>query len=471
VIPAGGSGGYSYQWLPAGGTSASATGLCPGTYSVSVTDNNGCIVNETLAVTQPAPLVLSASGSTTICLGQNTNISASASGGTGAYSYNWAGIGAGATHTVSPAAASTYSVTATDANGCVSSISTVSINVTSLTAANLLVSGATAICAGNSATISSTVFGNTGPVTINWSAGAGSGSGAFSVSPTASITYTVTVTDACGNSVTGSVPVVVNPLPVISISPQTLVACKEVTASFTENSGTNSGASYYWQFGDGYGSIQPAAVHTYGASGSYPVTLTVTSAAGCANSASTTYNVTVNPGSIADFSSEGKDGTTLSPLYQFNNESQNAVSYQWEFGDGASSTLTDPQHAYAGKGEYTVTLITSSSAGCMDTITRRIEIKPIFTFYIPNAFTPDGNNTNDYFAPKGDEISEFKMMIFDRWGEMIYQTEDIQTGWDGRANNGSKVAETGVYVYKISVKDFEFRNHSFTGHVTLLTQE
>ena len=471
VIPSGGTPGYYYQWLPAGGTSASATGLCPGTYSVTVTDGNGCTLSSSLAVTQPAPLTVNASGSTTICLGQNTNITAAASGGTGTYTYSWTGLGSGANQTVSPVSPSTYSVTAIDANGCVSPVSTVAINVTSLTAANLTVSGASAICYGSSATISSSVSGSTGPVTVSWSGGLGTGNGPFTVSPPATTTYTVTVTDACGNSVTGSVPVTVNPLPTVDLSPQTLVACNEVNAAFAENSGTNGASQFSWEFGDGYVSALEHPVHTYGSTGMYNVSLTVTSPFGCVNTASTTCNITVNQGSIADFSSEGMDGTTISPIYKFYNQSQNSVSYLWEFGDGATSTFADPQHTYADKGEYEVKLYTSSSAGCRDSIIRKIEVRPVFTIYIPNAFTPDANNTNDYFTAKGSEISEFKMMIFDRWGEMIYQTEDIQTGWDGKANNGSRTAESGVYVYKITVRDFEQRYHDFTGHVTLLTQQ
>jgi gliding motility-associated-like protein len=471
VIPSGGTPGYSYQWLPSGGTSASMTGLCPGTYSVTVTDGNGCTINNTLAVTQPPALTISASGATTICLGQNTNITAAASGGTGAYTYSWTGIGSGASQVVSPASPSTYSVTAIDANGCTSPVSTVAVNVTSLTAANLTVSGTSAICYGNSASISSAVSGSTGPVTVSWSGGLGAGNGPFTVSPPATTTYTVTVTDACGNSVTGSVPVVVNPLPQVDLSAQTLVACREANADFSESSGMNSSAQFSWDFGDGYASALQNPSHTYETTGMYNVSLTVTSSAGCVSTAATTCNVTVNSGSVAGFSPEAMDGTTISPAYAFHNESQNAVSCVWEFGDGTSAASASPQHVYAGKGEYLVTLYTTSNAGCMDTITKKIEIRPEFTIYIPNAFTPDGNNTNDYFTAKGDEITEFKMMIFDRWGEMIYQTEDIQTGWDGKANNGSKSAETGVYVYKITVRDFEQRYHDFTGHVTLLTQE
>jgi gliding motility-associated-like protein len=471
VIPAGGTSGYSYQWMPAGGTSPGESGLCPGTYSVTVTDGNGCKVDTALAVTQPSPLITNATGSTTICRGQNTAISASANGGTGAVTFIWTGVGSGASQIVSPLIATNYNVSATDANGCVSNIATVSVNVTSLTSANLMVSDGAAICKGNTANVFSTVSGNTGTVTINWSDGLGSGSGPFTVSPAATTTFTVTVTDACNHSVTGTVKVIVHPLPVINISPQTLTACKEVTATFWDHSTTNVNANYYWTFGDGYGSANTTAQHTYETSGVYNVGVSVTSTHGCKNIASTTYNVTVNVPSFADFSSEATDGSTISPVYVFTNQSVNAATYIWTFDDGTSSFIENPKHEFADKGEYTITLVTLSNAGCKDSISKKIEIRPEFTFYIPNAFTPDGDNVNDYFAPKGSEVTRFKMMIFDRWGGMIYETEDKEKGWDGRANNGSSIAENGVYVYRIFVKDHLDQSHKYTGHVTLLTQE
>ena len=471
VIPAGGTPTYHYQWFPTGGTSASNTNLTPGTYSVNVTDDNGCLVSATLAVTQPTPVVVSATGSTTICLGQNTTISASATGGTGAYTYSWAGVGTGASQVISPLAPSTYSVIATDANGCTSSDASVAINVTSLTSANLAVSGATAICVGSTATIASSVSGNTGPVTTAWSGGLGSGSGPFTVTPLSSTTYTVTVTDVCGHSETSSVPVIVHPLPVIDIVPQSATACNEVTMNFVDNSTTNAGAQYSWSFGDGASSSQVSPWHTYGSSGVYNIGLTVTSPFGCVNAMGTTSTITVNTNSHAEFKSQAVDGTTISPVYRFHNLSSNSASYMWDFGDGTTSTISAPEHTYAQQGEYTVKLYTSSSAGCMDSTIDVIQIRPMFTIYIPNAFTPDGNGTNDLFSAKGDEISEFKMMIFDRWGEMIFQTDDINQGWDGKARGGSKPSENGVYVYKITVRDFEQRYHDYTGHVTLLAQE
>jgi gliding motility-associated-like protein len=263
----------------------------------------------------------------------------------------------------------------------------------------------------------------------------------------------------------------VNPLPQIDLSPQSISACNEATLNFIENTGTNNGSNFYWDFGDGYASAHTMPSHTYISSGMFTVTLTVTTLAGCDNSASTICNVTVYKPSVADFSVEAIDGTTLSPTYRFTNLSFNAVSYAWTFGDGNGSAAASPQHTYASKGKYMITLITESNGGCMDTLQKLVEIKPVFTIYIPNAFTPNGDNTNDFFTAKGDEITEFTMMIFNRWGEMIFQTDDIHKGWDGTAKNSTSVAQDGVYVYKIMVRDYEAASHNFTGHVTLLAQQ
>lgn len=468
VIPAGGTPTYSYQWLPNGGTGASASGLTAGTYAITVTDDNGCNVSSNVTITQPAPLTIIASGSTSICVGQNTQLSATANGGNGNYTFNWTGVGTGATQTVSPTISTIYDVTATDANGCISNTETLAINVTSLTAANLLVTPATAICNGNSATLTSNVSGNTGPVTINWSNNLGSGNGPFTVSPNTTTTYIVTVTDACNNSINAQIPITVNPLPVINVSPVAGVGCGEVAVNFQDNSTTNTGAQYSWVFGDGTTSNVVNPTHTYTQSGTYTINVMVTSSAGCSNSQNTSASITVHNLSKALFTAEAIDGTTVSPVYKFLNTSINAATFTWSFGDGANSTIYSPQHSYTDKGEYLVTLHVSSSEGCRDSLTIPVEIKPIFTIYIPNAFTPDGSGINDFFSAKGQEISEFRMMIFNRWGDLIFETNDLAKGWDGRANGGTEIAQDGVYVYKIEVRDFQSKYHDYMGHVTLL---
>ena len=238
--------------------------------------------------------------------------------------------------------------------------------------------------------------------------------------------------------------------------------------NFQDNSTTNTGAQYSWVFGDGTTSNVVNPTHTYTQSGTYTINVMVTSSAGCSNSQNTSASITVHNLSKALFTAEAIDGTTVSPVYKFLNTSINAATFTWSFGDGANSTIYSPQHSYTDKGEYLVTLHVSSSEGCRDSLTIPVEIKPIFTIYIPNAFTPDGTGINDYFSAKGQEISEFRMMIFNRWGDLIFETNDLAKGWDGRANGGTEIAQDGVYVYKIEVRDFQSKYHDYMGHVTLL---
>lgn len=471
VIPSGGTPVYGYQWLPGGGTSPSASGLCPGTYTIRVTDANGCVANETVVVTQPAPIATTAIGNITICKGQNTTISASSSGGNGNYTYNWSGGGTGSVQIVSPPVTTVYTVVTTDAKGCMGNTASVTVDVTSLTAANLTVSPGSSICYGNATTVSSSVTGNTGPIVINWSNGLGLGNGPFTVFPAISTTYTVTVTDACNNTVSSIVPIVVNQLPVINLAPLSGVGCSETTVNFANNS-INTGVQYLWDFGDGSTSTQINPSHSYNVSGTYSINVLVTSAYGCTNKANTTCSIIIYPGTQAQFTAEAIDGTTISPKYNFINNSVNATSQIWYFGDGTTSTQKNPPaHIYSAKGEYMVKLVTITQNGCRDSISIPVEIKPEFTLYIPNAFTPDGNGNNDYFTAKGQEIIEFHMMIFNRWGELIYQTEDMAKGWDGKAKEGAELVQTGVYVYKIEVRDFTQKYHNYIGHVTLVTNE
>ncbi len=95
-------------------------------------------------------------------------------------------------------------------------------------------------------------------------------------------------------------------------------------------------------------------------------------------------------------------------------------------------------------------------------------LEPDFLFYIPNAFTPDGDGVNDTFIGKGVFIKEFEMTIFDRWGNLIYKTTDINKGWDGKANHGTEAAQKDVYIYSIKITDIKRGKHSYKGIVTLV---
>jgi gliding motility-associated-like protein len=161
--------------------------------------------------------------------------------------------------------------------------------------------------------------------------------------------------------------------------------------------------------------------------------------------------------------------TIVDPVISFTDLSTGTDFWNWNFGDLQTSVVQDPSsHTYATVGTYIITLIASTQYNCIDTAYQTIIIEPDFLFYIPNAFTPDGDGINDFFTGKGIYIEEFEMSIFDRWGNLIYRSDDITKPWDGKANKGTEIAQSDVYVYSIKVTDFKMGKHNYSGIVTLV---
>jgi hypothetical protein len=271
TIPLTASGADTYNWSGLGaGVSHSVSPAATTTYSVTGTDVNGCSGTASVTVTvNPNPAITVSPAAPQICLGSSVSLTAS-----GADTYNWSGLGAGVSHSVSPAATTTYSVTGTDVNGCSGTASmTVTVNPNPVITMS---PAAQQICLGSSVTLTAS-----GADTYNWS-GLGAGV-SHSVSPTATTTYFVTGTDVNGCSGTASVTVIVNPNPVITLSPAAPQICPGSSVTLTA-----SGADTYNWSGLGAGvshSVSPTATTTY--------SITGTDVNGCSGTASVT--VTVNP--------------------------------------------------------------------------------------------------------------------------------------------------------------------------------
>jgi gliding motility-associated-like protein len=105
---------------------------------------------------------------------------------------------------------------------------------------------------------------------------------------------------------------------------------------------------------------------------------------------------------------------------------------------------------------------------CPNSVTHEVVISPEYSFFIPNAFSPDGNGINDTFFGKGKGIIKYELMIFDRWGNFIFYADDINKGWDGKANKGAETAQQDIYVWKVNLTDIFNKIHSFIGTVTLV---
>jgi gliding motility-associated-like protein len=201
----------------------------------------------------------------------------------------------------------------------------------------------------------------------------------------------------------------------------------------------------------------------------YSVILTVTSDSGCVSSATKNNYITVFPNPDAIFTVDPQTASIINPVIDINDLSTGATAWKWNFGDTATSYNANPlSHTYADTGTYIIRLITSTTYGCYDTAYQTVIIDPDFEFYIPNAFTPNGDGKNDTFTGKGIFIKEYEMMIFDRWGNLIFYTDDLNKPWDGRANHGADMAQRDVYVYVVNLTDIKNKKHNYKGTVTLV---
>ncbi|MBA3972205.1 MAG: gliding motility-associated C-terminal domain-containing protein, partial [Bacteroidetes bacterium] len=207
----------------------------------------------------------------------------------------------------------------------------------------------------------------------------------------------------------------------------------------------------------------------------YTVTLTVTTALGCSSSITNNNYIDVYPTPTANFSTSPGTVTQTAPLVDFTDLSTGIInSWSWDF-DSPSGIFTDslqnPSFSYNDTGVYTVELIVTNNFGCADTTYNLVEVLPEYTLYAPNGFTPFNNDgLNDTFMPQGVGIDpdNFEMLIYDRWGNMIYKTTDINEGWDGKANGGDKIAQIDVYVWKVITKDYKGDDHQYLGTVTIV---
>jgi gliding motility-associated-like protein len=199
----------------------------------------------------------------------------------------------------------------------------------------------------------------------------------------------------------------------------------------------------------------------------FNITLTVTSEFGCVDSLTKTNYISSYPIPLASFSFyPDDDATIVDNEIQFTDQSIIASAWQWDLGDGTQTTVTHPNHEYADTGYYWVTLNIENEYSCTDSTAKLIRINPIYAIWIPNAFTPNGDNTNDYFFVDGYGIKELQVQIFDRWGVQLYNGEGLDQSWDGIYKG--KLVQLDAYVYKVRAQDVRGEWHDYIGKVTVV---
>lgn len=456
-----GTGPFNYFWNN-GQTTANGTGLTAGTYTLVVTDANGCISSAVTTITEPTPLTLNINNSAfTACANTPINLSGVVGGGTGPnYTYTWnPGPNTSAYNVTEPLAGSyTYVLNATDQNGCTINKS---ITLTFFPQPTVTATSAT-VCAGEKAGVSAS-----GATSYTWMP-VNVTSNTFTYNGTSNMNLTIVgETNGCKNTATANI--VVNPLPVANVTSNSKTGCVPACMSFTCSTGSNV-QTIGWNFEDGGTMVTNSLVaeHCYGIAGDYNITAEITDINGC--KATATFSIGVYPIPTADFNYAPYKPIVNNADVTFTDASfgANIVKWDWYFKNlpKPHSNQQNPVYIYDEEGTYAVALVVTSDHGCVDTIVQTIVVGPDYGIYVPNIFTPNGDNLNDTFQPKGFGITKYELRIFNRWGEQLMFTNDFAQGWDGMYKG--KLSQDDTYIWKINLTNVFGKSHELTGHVTLI---
>jgi gliding motility-associated-like protein len=470
-----GGGGVSYQWdgpslfssTVQNPTITAANISSSGIYTLTVVGANSCTNSITLnVIVNPQPIV-SATGAT-VCSGNNANLTAN-----GGVSYSWTGPNGyvslnqnAVIIAANPLSEGQYTVFVTDANTC-TNVAVVNVTTSPVPSPTLTSNGP--LCLGSVLSLS-VVGGDTyqwsGPNNFN------STLQTFTLSAASNSVggvYTATATSVIGCKSSSTIDVVINPLPTVSVTSNKKNGCVPLCINFTTTSSSQI-QNYSWNLNNGipFFGTGPNAAGCYTAAGVFTISSVVIDNNGCQNTG--TFSIEAYPKPIADF-----DWVPKKPIVNVNSDvsfydesyGANVVSWNWFFmsNEQYQSTQKNPVFVYKEPLQYLVALVVKSDKGCTDTVLKPLVIGEDYGIWIPNAFTPNDDNFNNVFEPKGYGIVKYTMSIFDRWGEKIYTSNDFSVGWNGYKNG--TVCQDDVYIYKIIVTNVFNVQKEYVGHVTL----
>lgn len=259
--------------------------------------------------------------------------------------------------------------------------------------------------------------------------------------------------DDCSENFTMYVEV--SPPPVIDFEADVLEGCPPLDVQFNDLSAV-SGIAYSWDFGNGAMSNELLTASTvYPESGNFDVSLEVVYSENCKNIQTIPGLIEVSEPPVADFTYSPAHPSNLSPEVHFFDASTGLLSeWLWDFGNGTTSDKKNANTAFVMPGIYEVQLLVTSANGCRDSISRNVTVNSIVNFYVPNVFSPNDNGIHDLFEVfTVGPLEDYKMTVFNRWGGIVFQSNDKNISWDGDLPNGEK-AETGVYTYSI---EYDYR--------------
>jgi len=271
----------------------------------------------------------------------------------------------------------------------------------------------------------------------------------------------------CRDSIIDSVKVI--PRPSASIRTLPALLCDPAKIEFGNNSTSELPIKYYWNFSTGIKSSNFETSQVFSPWGVYSVTLTAVTTSICADTSVTSIsNITVFPSPSANFSYNPEITSIFEPEISIvNKASWDALSWQYTFGDGTSSFFPVERHTYVESGNFVIMQTVNNKFGCKDSVEKIVQILPEFRFWIPNAFTPDGNSRNDVFKPVLYGIKQYDFRIYDRWGNKVFETRDPDKGWNGFFKD--ELCKQDIYAWRISfMNEINSKVEVRSGHVVIL---
>ncbi len=262
------------------------------------------------------------------------------------------------------------------------------------------------------------------------------------------------------------------PLPtIIIIDPNTFIGCQPATISFENlSSPVDDSFKYEWTFGDGKLSTDTDPTNIYEEVGTYNVSLELTAPTGCKISKKWNNLIKIVESPTAGFSFTPEQPNLYNNKVQFTDESENAFAYRWTFDELGSSLLQNPSFTFQDTGSFTISQLVLHTNGCTDTATNYLKVLPFINFFMPNAFTPNNDGLNDELIPIGffEGIGSYHFSVWNRWGDRIFETEDITIGWNGQRNNNGEFAPPGMYTFIINFTNNTGKPDVLKGHCTLI---
>lgn len=261
--------------------------------------------------------------------------------------------------------------------------------------------------------------------------------------------------------------------PYIIVQPDKFLGCTPAEITFT-NLSSPIDSTYFivWDFGDGTrdtGVISPT--HTYTTEGFYDVSVKITSPIGCFVQDSFINWIKVSTSPIANFTCDPDSGLTVfNKTVQFIDLSQHAYRWYWNFDGQETSNEQNPIYTFEDTGKVRVLLVVTHNSGCKDSLSKVLDILPEVRWFMPNAFSPNGDSVNDEFFGKGflEGASDFQFTIWNRWGELVFEANDPGARWNGRVKNTGSMSPVGLYVYVVTFTGPRGKKFEYRGYVALV---